>query len=122
MIVALTLAAACASSQALTIDAEKYFAYFRIHNSQTQMTVLLSKKACSVKTLAGRGWKTGLYITPMYSDGLEACWAPDADDKSTLRICQVNPSFPQDENKVMCEPASKSAFTNTSSLPSEARF
>ena len=122
---AIVAAMVCASgfAQAITIDSERYFAY--LPDPRNSITILVSRQDCSVKTMAGRGYKAAGYV---FHDGsasghtVASCWVRPKDPIDPLygamiRVCRINPRAPQDDTLVMCEYVSESLFRGTKALP-----
>jgi hypothetical protein len=118
----LLFAAVCNCAHAITINTDRYFAYFRVHQRTMQFTYLLSKAPCSNSAMNKRGWRAANYIVPMNPNGFDSCWVTAEDNKTKVILCQLNPIDKQDEDQIQCEPVSKSNFIDTKSLPTSPNF
>lgn len=120
IIVALTLAALCASSQALTIDADKYFAYTQNRTG----THAISHKPCNYKKpyIKDENWR--LSVTFYRGEEMNSCWRDDSPDDSIV-ICMYRPNegaiYPNGRLGD-CVDMPKSSFLDTANLPPRAKF
>lgn len=99
-----------------------YFAYYHSPRQgfQSSYNIFLSKAPCQSK--ANEGWKLALFDYYQTIGTKPACWRTYDDDPEFFNLCYVG----QDENNEWhlgaCQPASKSIFISTESLPRSANF
>lgn len=105
-------------------EKDGFFAYVHIPagGNQTQFYVFLSEEECRFDD-EGETWKTALYYYPDTVGQRNACWRPFTDTDKVINLCLVGKdSRGSFRLSNACQPASKSRFLSTESLPENAQF
>lgn len=123
------------ASHALTIDSEKYFAYFYVESfkGSSGYYILLSHESCDIDIgETDNKWQKAVYQGLYGFPPTKACWMDySGKDQSKIEkrflsywgsellvellICQC-------DHPACCRPVSKSEFIDTSTLPRQADF
>lgn len=107
-----------ASAQALTIDADKYFAYAVARNGEAY---LLSRAVCDLdmSRLEGKWKQAGVQGRTGYFPPTRACWDEVSDPKGRYRDSVIVCTYP---DLAACTLFDKSFFIDTATLPKQADF
>ena len=121
LLVSLLLAmAASASFAEISIDPSVYFAYAQ--NPSRTKVFALSHQNCAFKGAAEQ-WKAGVvYLIGAYQPKRPTCWAPISGKPDQIEICPFGVRPDGSNTTDLCQPALKSLFIDTQSLPSRAKF
>lgn len=107
-------------ASAITIDADKFFAY--ASSPKLRQYVLLSHSQCADTAANMKGWRAAAFTNATMVGLMPACWINSSSKEygQQIRFCLVSSKTQKMGNA--CQPISKDIFIDTSTLPSKARF